>query len=501
VNEQSDAELLRAYAAGRSETAFAELVHRHVDFTYSAARRMVRDPHLAEDVTQAVFVALAVKAGQLTDRGHLSGWLHRTARNIAAQTVRAIERRRAREQEAAIMTELLSPESESSWQAIAPQLDAALDELGEADRDALVLRYFYKQSAEEMGRGLGISAEAAQKRVNRAMDRLRELFSKCQITIGASGLIGLISVNAVQSAPVGLAAAITSASFAGTALSNSTLIAATKAILMTTTQKIIVGVVLAASVAVPMLVQSHEQAKLSALDETFKAQTAQLAELKAKQEQLAQLTDGTASNAVLTPEQFTELLRLRGQAGGLQRLVRELSRQQVAIAAGGSNVPVALAQVYAERARQLKQWLEANPAGKIPELRFIDDQTWINAAYGSTLDNDDEYRRAVSNVRDNAELQVLGQLGSALRHYAAANNGQMPAQLSDLTTNLRVPLEDEILNRYELVPATSLVQQLQNQGDWVITQKAPVDGVYDSRMAEGLTGGTFADERITNRWQ
>jgi hypothetical protein len=64
-----------------------------------------------------------------------------------------------------------------------------------------------------------------------------------------------------------------------------------------------------------------------------------------------------------------------------------------------------------------------------------------------------------------------------------------------------VPLEDEILNRYELVPATSLVQQLQNQGDWVITQKAPVDGVYDSRMAEGLTGGTFADERITNRWQ
>jgi len=204
---------------------------------------------------------------------------------------------------------------------------------------------------------------------------------------------------------------------------------------------------------------------------------------------------------VLTPEQFTELLRLRGQAGGLQRLVRELSRQQVAIAAGGSNVPAALAQVYAERARQLKQWLEANPAGKIPELRFMDDQAWINAAYGSTLDSDDEYRRAVSNVRANAELQVLGQLGSALRQYATANGGQMPAQLSDLSPYLKVPLEEAILNRYELVPANSLVERLQGGGDWLITEKAPVDEVWDSRMAEGLIGGTFADERITNRWQ
>src|SRR6266542_2426550 len=112
MNDQTDAELLRAYEESRSEAAFAELVCRQVDFVYSAALRMVCDPHLAEDVTQGAFIALAKSAAQLSDRAVLSGWLHRTAQNIAAQTVRTIERRRVREQEAAAMNELLSPETD-----------------------------------------------------------------------------------------------------------------------------------------------------------------------------------------------------------------------------------------------------------------------------------------------------------------------------------------------------------------------------------------------------
>src|SRR5882724_2488169 len=107
MNSPSDQQLLHIYAETRSETAFAELVRRHVDFVYSAALRMVRDPHLAEDVTQSVFVAFAKNAALLTNRRVLSGWLHRTAQNIAAHTVRTIERRRAREQEAVAMNELL----------------------------------------------------------------------------------------------------------------------------------------------------------------------------------------------------------------------------------------------------------------------------------------------------------------------------------------------------------------------------------------------------------
>jgi RNA polymerase sigma factor (sigma-70 family) len=149
VNEKTDAQLIRAYAESRSEAAFTEIVRRHVDLVYSAAHRMVRDSHLAEDVTQAVFVALAKNAAQLTDRPVLSGWLHRTAQNMAAQRVRTDVRRRAREQEAA-MNELLAGESDAPWAQIAPHLDAALADLRESDRDALLLRYFEGKSAREM---------------------------------------------------------------------------------------------------------------------------------------------------------------------------------------------------------------------------------------------------------------------------------------------------------------------------------------------------------------
>src|SRR5450759_3631999 len=211
MNGLSDQQLLRDYTGRRSEAAFAELVRRHVDFVYSAALRMVRDAHLAEDVTQSAFVALAQNARQLTDRPVLSGWLHRTAQNLAANAVRYAVRRRAREQEAAAMNELLSAEPDAVWEHIAPHLDAALGELSEPDRDALLLRYFERKSAREIALTLGVSDEAAQKRVSRAVERLREFFAKRGVTVGAHGLVVVISANAVQAAPVGLAGTISSA--------------------------------------------------------------------------------------------------------------------------------------------------------------------------------------------------------------------------------------------------------------------------------------------------
>ena len=499
MNEWSDAELLRAYAEARSEAAFAELVRRHVDFTYSAALRMVRDPHLAEDVTQGTFIALAGNALRLTERSHLAGWLHRTAQNIASQTVRTIERRRAREQEAA-MNELLSAESEPSWQTIAPYLDAALGELDEADRDAILLRYFYRLSADDMAGRLGISAQAAQKRVNRAVERLRELFSKRRITIGAGGLVGLISVHAVQSAPVALAAAISSATFAGAAFCTPTIVAVTKTIAMTITQKIMLGIVFVASVATPLLVRSHDQAILSVLDGRLQNQAVQLTALRDQNGQLARQAAESSAATTLPPGQLNELLRLRGQVGGLKQVVRDLSRQQTVIALGGTNSLATLAQTAAERASRLKQWLELNPAGKIPELRLMNDQAWIESAYGMR-ESEDDYRRAMSNLRGNAELRALDIMLGALQKYAAANGGQMPQQLSDLSPYFRAPLEQDILDRYEIVPATSLVQPLQVGGDWLITEKTPVDAVLDIRTSMGLTGGGMADERVTNRWQ
>src|SRR5439155_20518649 len=118
-------------------------------------------------------------------------------------------------------------------------LDQALSELNEADRNAVLLRYFERKSAREIAETLGTSEDAAQKRVSRAVDRLREFFAKRGITVGASGLVVVISANAVQAAPVGLAVTIsTAAVLAGTTLA--TTATATKTIVMTALQKTIV---------------------------------------------------------------------------------------------------------------------------------------------------------------------------------------------------------------------------------------------------------------------
>jgi RNA polymerase sigma factor (sigma-70 family) len=211
MNSVTDQQLLVDYAERHAEAAFAELVRRHLDLVHSAALRMVRDSHLAEDVSQGTFLALAQSAKQLTDRPVLSGWLHRTAQNLAANAVRSEVRRRAREQEAATMNELLSATPDDSWEQISPHLDAALGQLSEGDRDAVLLRYFEKKSAQEMAEVLGVSAEAAQRRVSRAVERLRELFVGRGVTVDAGGLLVAISANAVQAAPAGLAVTVCSA--------------------------------------------------------------------------------------------------------------------------------------------------------------------------------------------------------------------------------------------------------------------------------------------------
>jgi len=106
----------------------------------------------------------------------------------------------------------------------------------------------------------------------------------------------------------------------------------------------------------------------------------------------------------------------------------------------------------------------------------------------------------MSNVRANAEIHVFNILGGALRKYSKANNGQLPRELFQLSPYFSSPIDDAILNRYEIVRADGLVNELQSGDDWVITQKAPVDEVWDLRQAIGMTHGGMADSRVTNRW-
>src|ERR1017187_1341172 len=104
MNAMDDWELLQLFAKNRSETAFAELVRRHLNWVYSLARRHVGDAHLAEDVAQSVFVLLARKAASLRRGTVLSGWLFRTTRYVASCAMRTEYRRKAREQAAVAMS-------------------------------------------------------------------------------------------------------------------------------------------------------------------------------------------------------------------------------------------------------------------------------------------------------------------------------------------------------------------------------------------------------------
>ncbi|RYD66365.1 MAG: sigma-70 family RNA polymerase sigma factor, partial [Verrucomicrobiaceae bacterium] len=142
MNALTDQQLLREYAASRSDSAFRELVRRHIDLVHSAARRMVLDSHTAEDVTQAVFTALSKDARKVSSHPVLAGWLHKTTRHLSTNVIRADARRRVREQQAIAMNEQAAPESESAplWADLASHLDAVLGELNDSDRDAVILR-------------------------------------------------------------------------------------------------------------------------------------------------------------------------------------------------------------------------------------------------------------------------------------------------------------------------------------------------------------------------
>ena len=148
-----DAQLLRRYATDRSEAALAELIRRHVDLVYSAALRQVNgDAHGAQDVTQLVFSELARQAKPLSCHPALTGWLYTTTRQMACHAIRSAQRRIAREQMAHTMNELLrQPAAEPDWEHLRPVLDDAMHELNQADRVAVLLRFFKNKSLREVG--------------------------------------------------------------------------------------------------------------------------------------------------------------------------------------------------------------------------------------------------------------------------------------------------------------------------------------------------------------
>ena len=312
LNMTPDSELLRRYAGTKSEEAFAELVRRHVNLVYSAALRQVNgDAHLAQDVAQTVFTDLARKAASLSRRETLTGWLYTSAHFAAAKIVRTENRRREPRGKIYARTHSTKSAPELDWEKLRPTLDDAMHELKEADREAILLRYFENRAFAEIGGKLGLNENAARMRVERALEKLRAAFLRRGVAATAA-LASVISANAVQIAPAGLAATLTSASLAAAGTGTLTLLK-----LMTMTKlKLGISALVVAGATTALVVQHQTQIKLREENQSLRQQINQL---QTDNENLSNRVAAAGHSQSLSDEQLNELLRLRAEAGGRRR--------------------------------------------------------------------------------------------------------------------------------------------------------------------------------------
>jgi RNA polymerase sigma factor (sigma-70 family) len=382
----SDSDLLQQFARENSQDAFSEIVRRHVNLVYSAALRQVRSPQLAEDVAQSVFADLARDARRLRPDTVLTAWLYAVARRTAIDTVRKESRRQLREQLAMEMNDMNA--TADDWAQIAPLLDDAMAAMDETDRAAILLRYFENKSLREVGESLKISDDAAQKRVSRAVDCLREFFTSKKVAMGAGALAALISANAVQSAPVGLVAAVLTATLAGTPVLVTPIL-----------HKVVIAGMSAVAVGT-VIYAIHLQGQVGSLEQRESSLTDQIAQLERERGGIQnQLTDLQQQNDQLQAGK-TELLRLRGEVTRLRN---------------GLNVPAAaVAPVETKNPDPVRIQLHTKarfisiPAEDVSDLGI----EWLPGAGGggrTGLLNKSQFKTILKALQEASDVEIIGE--------------------------------------------------------------------------------------------
>ena len=320
MQESQDSELLRQYAREKSDAAFAALVARHVNMVYSAALRKTGNPAAAQEITQAVFVILAQKANRLLPHPALSGWLYQTTRLTAANFLRTEIRRTRREQEAYMQS--LSRQTEPElWTQITPLLEDAMGDLGEKDRNALALRFFEGKTFSEIGTAFRVSENAARKRTDYALEKLRAYFFKRGVTSTTGSIAAAISANSVHAAPAMLAktaAAVALAKGATASTSTLALVKGALKIMAWTNSKVVIG----ASVVVLLAVQHHQNTaqarQIAAARQQLNGQAEALASAESRAQELERQTAGileTESSQQQDLERLQARRKVAGQGG------------------------------------------------------------------------------------------------------------------------------------------------------------------------------------------
>lgn len=250
----SDSALLARWLDHGNEAAFRGLVERYAGLVFLAARRCAGDEEHASEAVQLTFITLAKRAGSLKGSESLAGWLHQTAVLQARNLMRRHQRElRKRQQLHAHMDELSAETADEAWTRMQPVIDEALSSLPHGDREALLLRFYRSLTIREVGATLGIATAAAQKRLDRAMERLRRQLSRrgCQVS-GTLATALLVGFGADAEAAVPGIPAISSKALAASSATTASLAAVVRFFLMTkkTTVTLAAAVLLAGAGAV-----------------------------------------------------------------------------------------------------------------------------------------------------------------------------------------------------------------------------------------------------------
>ena len=329
-----DAELLSRYAEEKSEAAFAELVRRHVNFVHAAAwRRVDGDAQLAQEVTQQVFTALAREAGRLARHPVLCAWMFTATRRLAAQAVRTERRRRAREQAAFIMNEINPAGApQPDWERLRPELDAVLDQLGERDREAVLLRFFEGNSFGEIGGRLRLSENAARMCVERALDKMHAALASRGVSSTTIALGLALTAQAAAVAPAGLAASVTGVALAGGGVAT----AGAWATFMSMT-KLQIGISGALAVAgvTGLVLEARSTAELRETAAALRMENQQIAGLRSANLKMAR----TAAEVAGWSTDDADLKKLNDEAAELAARMRTVARAEALAAAANEARP------------------------------------------------------------------------------------------------------------------------------------------------------------------
>ncbi|HEX3731057.1 MAG TPA: sigma-70 family RNA polymerase sigma factor [Opitutaceae bacterium] len=433
-----DGQLLRQYLQHQSEAAFAELVRRHLGLVYHAAlRRLHGDGAAAEDVSQAVFLQLARKAPFLCGHPALAGWLY-TAVNLEASVwIRGARRRQAREQDAAaLLAAEAGTDALRDGRFLRPILDEALLALGSGEREAVLLRYLEGHSHAEVAQKLGISEAAAQRRVSRALDKLRGQLERRQVPSTSEALAEALTDQSILAAPSALATAIPAAVMAAGAQAGGGL---ASLIHLMSTLKLSAGMagllalasLIGTGAAGVGLYQLHRASGAAA------AATAASAELDAKQESLRTLQ----RQAAAADKQLAAARQALAGAGA---------------AAGGGRAGAAGAGRRAAGnggAADVAGFFAANPDAKGLAARLAHAQ--VAAAFNPF------FKSVSMSPAEIAQFEDLF-VANALEHLTLSGAGLVPTELHPSDEQMRALLGDERYQQYQdfqqVVPAFALTR-------------------------------------------